>query len=239
MTALATALRWDAALQSRNGFYRATLFIVLVMGALLLAIPEALRADRALWVPAVLAVNLQVTTFFFVAGLMLLEREEGTLAALGVSPLGAGTYLLSKTVTLTALAAVETVALVLIAFGPGGNWVLILLGTAAIGAVYTGFGVAVGARFRSVNALLLPASLIVTLLLLPLLPHFGLAPRVPSFLHPIEPPLALIRAGYGVGGAGEIAYGLAGSAMWAGIAFLLGRRAVGGLMGSTEATGGR
>jgi fluoroquinolone transport system permease protein len=239
MSALGTALRWDATLQARNGFYQATVFIVLVMGALLLAIPEALRADRALWVPAVLAVNLQITTFFFVAGLMLLEREEGTLAALGVSPLGAGTYLLSKTVTLTALAALETVLLIWIAFGTAGDWVLILLGTAAIGAVYTGLGVAVGARFRSVNALLLPASLVVTLLLLPLLPHFGLAPRAPSLLHPLEPPLALIRAGYGAGGAEEIAYGVAGSAIWAAVAFLLGRRAVRRLMESTEATGGR
>ena len=30
----------------------------------------------------VLAINLQITTFFFVAGLMLLERDEGTLTAL-------------------------------------------------------------------------------------------------------------------------------------------------------------
>jgi len=239
MTALGTALRWDAALQARNGFYQATVFIVLVMGALLLAIPETFRADRVLWVPAVLAINLQITTFFFVAGLMLLERDEGTLAALGVSPLGAGTYLLSKTVTLTALAAVETVLLIWIAFGTAGNWVLILLGTAAIGAVYTGFGVAVGARFRSVNALLLPASLVVMLLLLPLVPHFGLASRTPFLLHPLEPAMALIRAGYGAGGAGEIAYGLGGSVVWVVVAFLLGRRAVRQLMRNTQATGGR
>ena len=87
MTAFFTALRWDIVVQARNGFYWATAFVVLVVGGLLLNVPETARADPAAWVPAILAVNLQITTFFFVAGLMLLERDEGTLTALAVSPL--------------------------------------------------------------------------------------------------------------------------------------------------------
>ena len=51
------------------------------------SVPESARANAALWVPAILVINLQITTFFFVAGLMLLERDEGTLNALAVSPL--------------------------------------------------------------------------------------------------------------------------------------------------------
>ena len=76
------------------------------------ACPRAARADGAAWVPALLAVNLQITTFFFVAGLMLLERDEGTLTALAVSPFSPAAYLATRTITLTALAAVETVAVV-------------------------------------------------------------------------------------------------------------------------------
>jgi fluoroquinolone transport system permease protein len=88
--AFATALRWDVILQARNGFYWASAFLVLVVGGLLLALPAAARANEAAWVPAVVAVNLQITTFFFVAGLILLERDEGTLAALAVSPFSPG-----------------------------------------------------------------------------------------------------------------------------------------------------
>jgi fluoroquinolone transport system permease protein len=222
--AFVTAVRWDVVLQARNGFYWATAFVVLAMGGLLLAVPEAARADRVLWVPAILTINLQVTTFFFMAGLMLLDRDEGTLTALAVSPLSAGAYLASRTLTLTALAAAETVAIVWIAFGTGGTWPLILTGTAALGVIYTGFGAIVGARYRSVNALLLPASVVVTALLLPLLPHFGLAPRALFLLHPLDPPLALLRAGYGAGGGREVVYGLLGSAAWAALAFVWGRR---------------
>jgi fluoroquinolone transport system permease protein len=239
MTAFLTALRWDIVLQARNGFYWATGFLVLVVGGLLLNLPATARASGAAWVPALLAVNLQITTFFFVAGLMLLERDEGTLTALAVSPFSPGAYLATRTLTLTTLAAVETVAVVLIAFGASGSWAFILSGTAALGVIYTGFGSAVGARYPSVNEMLLPASVFVSVLLLPLLPHFGLVSRAPFLVHPIEPALALIRAGYGAGSRGDIAFGVFGSVVWSAIAFLWGRSRVARLMRDTRAGGGR
>ncbi len=239
MRAFVTALRWDVVLQARNGFYWASAFVILVIGGLLLAVPEAARANEAVWVPAILAVNLQITTFFFMAGLMLLERDEGTLSALAVSPLTPGGYLGARTVTLTSLAAVETVVLVLIAFDAGRSWLLVLAGTSALGVIYTGIGAAVTTRYVSINALLLPASVVVALLLAPLLAHVGLAPRSLFLLHPIEPALILIRAGYAPTAPGELAFGAAGSVAWCGFAFLWGRSRVSRLMRNTQASGGR
>ena len=239
MNALITLVRWDAILQARNGFYWATAFVVAAFGALLLNVPEAARADRAAWVPALLAINLQITTFFFVAGLILLERDEGTLTALAVSPLSPAIYLTARTITLTTLAAVETIAIVWIVFGADGSWGFILSGTVALGVTYTGFGAAIGTRYESVNAMLLPASVFVAALLLPLLPHFGLAPRVLFLLHPTEPALTLIRAGYGSATASDVAFGFVGSIVWGAVAYWCGRRSLAGLMRDTRATGGR
>jgi fluoroquinolone transport system permease protein len=239
MTGLASAIRWDIVVQARNGFYWATAFLVIAVGGMLLALPAGLRADRAAWVPAILVVNLQITTFFFVTGLLLLERDEGTLAALAVTPFSPVAYVATRTMTLTGLAAVETMAVVWIAFGIPGSWPAILLGTIALGVTYTGFGLALGSRYASVNTLLLPASVVATLLLLPLLPHFGFASRVPFLWHPIEPPLALIRAGYLGASPGELMYATCGSAAWGTVAFLWGRRAVRRLMRETTAGGGR
>jgi fluoroquinolone transport system permease protein len=239
MTAILHALRWDVIVQARNGFYWASAFLVIVISALLLNVPENVRANSAIWVPALLAVNLQITTFFFVAGLMLLERDEGTLNALAVSPLSPSGYLAMRIFSLTGLAAAETIAIVWIGFGTGGSWPLILGGTAALGIIYTGFGAAVATRYESVNALLLPASAFVALLLLPLLPHFGLAPRLPFFAHPLEPPMTLIRAGYGAIGRVEVAFGVFGSLGWSAIAFIWGRNRVRALMHNTRASGGR
>ena len=239
MRAFVAALRWDVVLQARNGFYWASAFVILVIGTLLVAVPEAARANGAVWVPAILAVNLQITTFFFMAGLMLLERDEGTLTALAVSPLTPGGYLATRTVTLTALAAVETIMLVLIAFNAGHSWLLVLSGTSALGVIYTGIGAAVATRYASINALLLPASLVVTLLLAPLLAHVGFAPRSLFVLHPLEPALTLMRAGYVPATAGELAFGAVGSLAWSAIIFLWARRCVSRLMRDTHASGGQ
>lgn len=239
MTPFTTALRWDVTVQARNGFYWATAFVVLVIGGLLLAVPAEARADGAAWVPAIVAMNLLITTFFFVAGLMLLERDEGTLTALAVSPFSPGRYLAVHMITLTTLATVETAAVVWIAFESAVSWPLILCGAAALGVIYTGFGAAVATRYASVNALLLPASAVAALLLLPLLPHFGLAPRALFLFHPIEPPLTVIRAAYGAGGPADLAFGAAGSAIWAALAFRWGRQRVARLMRDTRAGGGR
>jgi len=88
-----------------------------------------------------------------------------------------------------------------------------------LGVIYTGFGVAIAARYASLNSLALPASLFVSLLLLPLLPHVGLAPRAPLLIHPLEPALSLVRAGYGVGGQREILFRVVGSVVWSAVAF--------------------
>jgi hypothetical protein len=210
-----------------------------VVGGLLLAVPEAVRANSELWVPALVAVNLQTTTFFFVTGLMLLEGDEGTLAALAVSPLSPSHYLAARTLTLTVLAGIETLALVWIAFEFRRAWLLIVAGTAALGVIYTAFGAAMTARYESVNRLLLPASVVVMLLLLPLLPHFGFGPRWLFLAHPIEPALTLMRAGYGVGGNADLAFGIAGSLVWCAIAFWWGRRCVDRLMRDVRVRGGR
>lgn len=239
MTAFLSALRWDLVLQARNGFYWASAFVVLVAGALLLAVPESVRANGAIWVPAIVAVNLQITTYFFVTGLILLDRDEGTLTALAVTPFTPSRYLAMRIVTLTALAAAETMALLWVAFDVGGSWLLLLTGTVAMGVIYTGFGAVIGARYASVNALLLPASVVVSFLLLPLLPHFGLGPRALVMLHPIEPSLTLMRAGYRHASMGDLAFGVAGSIGWSAVAFIWGRNRVSRLMRDTRATGGR
>jgi fluoroquinolone transport system permease protein len=239
VSALVTALRWDVVVQARNGFYWATAFVVLLVGGLLVAIPEAARADERVWVPALVAVNLQITTFFFVAGLLLLERDEGTLLALAVSPLTPAAYLATRTLSLTALAGIETIALVSIAFGDSPSWPLLLAGTSALGVIYTGIGAALATRYASVNALLLPASVVVSLLLLPLLPHFGLAARAVFLVHPIEPALTLIRSAYAESHVGDVAFGIIGSVFWGTVAFAWGQRRVSRLMRSTLAAGGR
>ncbi len=232
------ALRADVLLQARHGFYAASVFIVVVIGGLLLTIPASARADHGLWVPALFVVNLPMTTLFFIAGMISLERDEGTLYALGVTPVTAGQYLALRMVTLTLLAVVETLAVASTAFGVG-SWPLLIAGAAALGVFYTACGAGLSARYTSINELILPGSVVVTVLLLPLLAHFGLAARGIFLIHPIEPPLTLVRASYSGASAGELAFGAVGSLVWCLVAWQWGIASIARAMRDTRATGGR
>jgi fluoroquinolone transport system permease protein len=238
MTAWLTLLRTDLLLQARHGFYAASVFLVLTVGGLLLMIPEAARGNAALWVPALFVVNLPITTLFFVAGLILLEREEGTLTALGVAPCGAGRYLGIRVLTLTTLGVLETLLVVVIAFDVGtAGW--IAAGAAGLGVFYTACGAGLSARYASVNELILPASVFVTFLLLPLLAHFGVIPRALVLAHPVEPALTLVRAGYVSPAAVDAGYGVVGSLAWGLAAWQWGTWSVARAMRDTRASGGR
>lgn len=238
MTRWWSALRFDVILQARQGFYAATAAIVILLGGLLLSIPAAARANSDLWVPFLIVVNMPITTFFFVCGLILLERDEGTLLALGVSPVSASQYLAMRMTTLVALALVETLVIVAIGFSIETP-LLIGAGAVLLGVMLTGFGAGVSSRYTTVNEMILPGSVFVTFLLLPLLAHFGMVPRAPFFAHPVEPSLTLIRAAYAEHDERDLLFGAVGSIVWCGVAWWWGRSSLERSMRDTRASGGR
>lgn len=233
-----SALQFDVLLQARQGFYAATAVIVVLVGGLLVPIPAELRTNSALWVPFWVVVNLPITTFFFMCGLMLLERDEGTLMALAVAPISAHAYLGVRVLTLVALAIVETLIVAALSFDIGQP--LILVGAAGLlGTMLTSLGAVMSARYESMNELILPGSVLVTFLLLPLLAHVGLTSHTPFLLHPVEPALTLLRAAYGGATVVEIAYGIAAGVAWCVITWRWGSASIRRVMRQTAATGGR
>ena len=84
MTAILTALRWDDRPSEERFLLGECVSDHRHQCASSVCARE--RARQSPPGPAILVINLQITTFFFVAGLMLLERDEGTLNALAVSP---------------------------------------------------------------------------------------------------------------------------------------------------------
>ena len=75
-----------------------------------------------------------------------------------------------------------------------------------------------------VNEFLFPSVVLVTALLLPLLAHFGVMSRMPFLVHPVEPPLALMRAAYQPAGGPELAYAVAGTLAWVAVSYVWARR---------------
>jgi fluoroquinolone transport system permease protein len=191
MTRFLAAVRWDAALQRRNGFYAATLFVTLFWGAVL---AQARGLDWERLLPLLLLGNLLIGTFYFVAGLVLLEQAEGSIQAQVVTPLRSGEYLASKTATLSALALAETLAIAVLVRGADFRPLPLLAGTALACALYCLAGFVAVVRYPSLNAFLLPSGLYAALLWLPLLASLAGWRPWPLLLHPLSAPLLLVEA---------------------------------------------
>ncbi|MCA9972586.1 MAG: hypothetical protein KC425_20335, partial [Anaerolineales bacterium] len=173
--------------------------------------------------------NLHVNTFYFMGGLLLLEKGEGTLAAQSVTPLRTAEYLAAKLLTLTLLAVAENGLIVLLVWGTAVHPLPLLLGLAPAAALYVLFGFLVVIRYDAVNDYLLPSMLASGVLLLPVLAYFGGWESWLLWLHPLHGALRLLQGGWGAPAGGEWA-ALLYVGLWVGGAFWGCRRVFGGFV---------
>ncbi len=211
MTRLAATMHADARLQLRQGFYYASAFVLVIMVVVLRQVP----AEFLTWLlPVVILSNVQVNTFYFIAGLVLLEKSEGTLEAQVVTPLRPREYLASKIATLTGLSVLENVTLVVATHGAIADAPALLAGVLLSSLIFALTGFLAVARYDSINEYLMPSFLFTTLLSIPLLPYFGLI-RGPLFdLHPVTAPLDLLRVSLDPSAAARWPHAVASAAVW-------------------------
>ncbi len=223
MRRLAATLRCDLRLQFRNGFYYASALLVVASVILLRWLPEAAVA----WLlPVVIFQNVLMNTFYFVAGLILLEKGEGTLEAQVVTPLRAGEYLASKVITLGTLSLVESLLISTVAQGVGPGLVPLALGITLASVLLCLFGVAIVTSYRSINEFLMPSVVYTALLALPLVGYFGIGPQFLYDWHPVQGALELMGARVEPLGGGRLVYAIVFPLLWLGPVYLWSRRAL-------------
>lgn len=217
---LLATLKLDIQQQWRNGFYFATAFVLIVLALVF----SQLRVNIGWLLPILIFSNLPINTFYFVSGLVLLEKGEGTLEAQITSPLRSSEYLFSKLLSLAGLSLLEALLVVWILYG--WEYRLLFLVTAVVlGAVlFTLYGFIVVARYDSINSFLAPSILFLAVLLLPLLDASGLVRSSIFYLHPFQAVLELLEFSFGQARAGEALYGLLYGGVWAVILFIAARR---------------
>ncbi len=228
---LATA-RLDTQLQLRNGFYYAVAFFLACWFVVLTQLPAVV--DWGFVLPAVILGNLSMVSFYFIGGLVLLEKGEGTLHAQVVTPLGDREYLASKIVTLAALSLVEHVVLVGSVLGWDVNPLALVAGVSVASVLYSLCGFLSVARYDSINEYLLPSALYVAVLQIPLIHYFGIWDGWPMYLHPMQAPLVLIRGAFQPLAAWEWIYGVVYSGLALGVLFWWCQRAFGRFVVAAE-----
>lgn len=222
MTRLISAMRWDIQLQFQYGFYYAGAFVTVVWIMVLSQLPSA---NLSLVLPAFIFLGMNITTYYFIAGLILFEKGEGVLEALIVTPMRTWEYLASKAATLTLLAMLESLIIVILTYGFGFQPLFLILGMGFLGAIYTFIGFMAIARYDSINEYLMPSILFMLVLQLPVIDYFGLWQSWLFYLHPIQAPLMLIKAAFQTVEPWQIVYGLLCSLVWVGLTYRWARAA--------------
>jgi fluoroquinolone transport system permease protein len=217
-----STLLWDIRLQYRNGFYFVSAFVAAVFIVLLRRLTGVDWAQ--LW-PVILLENLVVNSFYFMAGLVLLENEEGTIEAQVVTPLRQGEYLASKVLSLTILSVFESLVSVVAVTGPRFNWLLLAGGILVLIAFYGLYGFLVVSRYDSITDFLLPSAVWVMWFSLPLLYFFDIWRSWVMFLHPLQAPLVLLQAAFEPVPAWQVLYGFGYGLAWVVLTGYLARRA--------------
>jgi fluoroquinolone transport system permease protein len=213
MQRLIATIRLDLRLQWQNGFYYAAAFVLLTWFVVLTQLPAGI--DWGYLLPAVVFGNLVMVNFYFVAGLVLLEKGEGTLEAQVVTPLADWEYLVSKTVTLTALSLVEQGVIVWSAYGLGAGIGALAARIVSAGVLYTLTGFVLVARYDSINEFLFPSVLFIMILSLPMVYYFELWDTWLWYLHPFTAPMVLLKAAFTPIPLWQWAYGVSYSLVWA------------------------
>jgi len=133
---IAQMLQFDVRFQFRHGFYYAYLFISLFYIAILRVVPEQFRV---LVTTIVIFSDPSVFGFFFVGGILLLERGEKTLESLFVTPLRLHEYFISKILSLSLIAVATSLLIAFSLLGLRFNLLLLLLGVAVYRGICHGY----------------------------------------------------------------------------------------------------
>ena len=201
-----TLVGHDARLQYRYGIYIAYAFVLAFYLAVLVGAGQFLPA----WLPAfIVFTDPAALGFFFLGALMMLEKSEGVRAALAITPIGPGDYLIGKVATLTTMATLSSALLVFVHGAP--NPPLILVTVVLTSMMYVGIGVPIALRFRTVNGYLIGSSGFLTPIIAPGFVALVDPTPVWTLVLPATSQfkLMLVATGAGTASPGEIAFMLA------------------------------
>ena len=214
MTRLLSVMKIDVLVQVRNNLYTIGIAAAVVTAGMVAWLGSANQLFSL--VPTLLLLVVGGTTFLYVGALIFFEKEQGTLNATIVSPVRPSEYLWSKIITLTLLATLEATIMVGGAMLVMGffetvtlpNIPLLLIGTLAIGVLYTLMGIILMVRYDKITDFLIPMAAVVMVLQLPFVYFWGVFEFPALLVIPTSAPTMLMRGAFVPLAGWEWAYGV-------------------------------
>ena len=160
--------KYDINIQLRSGYWTVYGIIGLLYILILLNLPVNVRDEVAVFL---IFSDTSVLGLIFVGALVLLEKQQGVLQSLSVTPLKLNNYILSKVLSLTVLSVLISSLVWIIPLWSFNGYVIILPGVVLSSIVFTMFGIGFAAGAESFNqflARIILGSMIFTLPVIPL-----------------------------------------------------------------------
>lgn len=142
------ALKADISFQFKQGFYFVYIALTFIYMVIMSLLPDKLLNT---FIPLVVFSDPSVVGFFFIGGIVMLEKVQGILQYIVVTPLRTKEYLLAKVISLSLLAEAAGLAITAVTHKGSVNWVLLFIGILLSSVFFTLFGFIVAAKSNSVN----------------------------------------------------------------------------------------
>jgi fluoroquinolone transport system permease protein len=160
--------KYDINIQFRSGYWTVYGILGIIYILILVNLPVYVRDYVVVYL---IFSDTSVLGLIFVGALVLLEKQQGVLQSLSVTPLKLNTYLFSKVLSLTLLSAVISSLIWIIPLWSFRGYALILPGVVLASIVHTMFGIGFTAGAESFNQFLarvFAGSVIFTIPVLPM-----------------------------------------------------------------------
>ncbi len=185
------ALKADVRFQFKQGFYLVYILLTLIYMVILGKLPQEWKSTV---IPLVLFSDPSMVGFFFIGALVMLEKVQGVIQYVVVTPLRSMEYLLAKVVSLTILAIAATIMITLATYGYQLNWFLLILAVILTSSFFVFYGFIVAVRCTTLNQYFIR---MIPYLLLIVLPCFSLIGFPYAWLFNIFPSVAGLKLVYG------------------------------------------
>lgn len=199
-------LKQDLKFQFRHGFYWVYLLVLALYVSILMNLPAGVVKETV--TVFILFSDTTVLGFFFIGGLILLEKSQNILESLFVTPLKLSEYLFSKYASLTFLSVIASLIIVITAFKAQQNLAVFSLGVVLSSVSFLGIGIAIAAGARTVNDYFYKTILYTSLFFLPLLDFFGIYHSFFFYAFPTQAALILFKTAFTYVSPVEILYGI-------------------------------
>ncbi|WP_018931553.1 ABC transporter permease [Gracilibacillus lacisalsi] len=184
---------FDIRFQFRHGFYAAYALVSIVYICLLLLVPASYVKQTSI---LIIFTDPSVLGFFFVGGLVLLEKDQSIFNTLFVSPIRIHDYLISKVLSLTILATVSSSIIFIAVHQLHVDYLPFLIAVMLCSIFFTLLGISLAVRVDNVNMFLYTSPLFIIIFYLPLLSFFKLTDSLLLHLLPTQAILILLEGAF-------------------------------------------